>query len=88
MHRTTDSSDKPKMSLLKILLCKTALYNLVEFLSNNIFVRVIMILQKVINKKQGTSLEEFSVFERFKAGFGFTQVFYGLILQLYKLFIF
>lgn len=39
-----------------------------------------MILQKVINKKQGTSLEEFSVFERFKAGFGFTQVFYGLIL--------
>lgn len=45
-----------------------------------------MILQKVINKKQSTSLEEFSVFERFKEDFGFTQVFYGLILQLYKLF--
>lgn len=45
-----------------------------------------MILQKVINKKQDTSLEEFSVFERLKEDFGFTQVFYGLILQLYKLF--
>lgn len=31
-------------------------------------------LQEVINKKQGTSLEELSVF-RFKEDFGFTQVF-------------
>lgn len=45
-----------------------------------------MMLQEVINKKQGTTLEELSVFEGIKEDFGFTQVFYGLILQLYKLF--
>lgn len=45
-----------------------------------------MMLQEVINEKQGTSLEELPVFERVKEDFGFTQVFYGLILQLYKLF--